>query len=145
MHEEKFTTVRFPEDEDIVYVLRFKRPGDADMIPFYVGQSGRGTRRIGDYVSAQFAAATDFKVGIAIRALRGAECEVFVSHQASGNRRQDERQLIERYVKQGHRLLNAEPSYNYKSAEKSVEQSRIEQFVASLLQSNSRVPSPGDA
>ena len=133
MQEENFKTIPFPEDENIVYVLRFKRPDKANIIPFYVGESGRGTRRIGEYISAQFAAVTDFKVGIAVRTLRAAGCDVFVSYQSSNNRRVDEAELIKRYTIQGHRLLNAEPSYNYKSADKSAEQARIEQFVATLI------------
>ncbi|MCY2989134.1 MAG: hypothetical protein NTY19_14865 [Planctomycetota bacterium] len=145
MQEDKFSTVSFPEDEDIVYVLRFQRPSESEMSPFYVGESGRGTRRIGEYVSAQFAAATDFKVGVAVRALRNAGCKVFVSHQPSSNRRGDEAALISRYTKQGFRLLNAEPSYNYRSADRAAEQERIENFVAAILQSNPRGSAPCDA
>jgi len=133
MQEEDFTTIPFPEDADIVYVLRFKRPGESKTIPLYVGESGRGTRRIGEYVSAHFAAATDFKVGVAVRTLRTAGCEVFVSYQSSINRRADEAALISRYTSEGHTLLNGEPSYDYKSAEKAAEQARIEQFVSKLL------------
>ena len=89
-------------------------------------------------MSAQFAAATDFKVGVAVKALRNSGCEVFVSYQPSSNRREDEAKLIAQYSEQGHRLLNAERSYNYKSAEKAAEQERIEEFVAALLQSRPR-------
>ena len=145
MQEENFTTIPFPEDKDIVYVLRFKRPDETKTIPLYVGESGRGTRRIGEYVSAQFAAATDFKVGVAVRTLRTAGCDIFVSYQSSKNRRADEAELISRYTSEGHKLLNAEPSYNYKSAEKAAEQARIEQFVAMLLQNSSATISPGAA
>lgn len=133
MNEEHFETIPFPVDEDIVYVLRFRQPGRTEMIPFYVGESGRGTRRIGDYVNAQFAAATDFKVGVAIKAFQAAGCEVFVSHQASTNKRKDEAALITRYRDQGHKLLNDEKSYNYRSAERSVEHARIEQVVTNIL------------
>ena len=135
MREEDFETIPFPEDRDIVYVLRFKKPNTNVMIPFYVGESRRGTRRIGEYVSAQFAAATDFKVGVAAKALRTAGYEVFVSHQPSTNRRKDEAELIKRYTNQGHKLLNAEASYNYRSAQKEVELARIEQFVVALTAS----------
>ena len=135
MREEDFETNPFPEDKDIVYVLRFKQPGTNVMIPFYVGQSRRGTRRIGEYVSAQFAAATDFKVGVAVKALRTTGYEVFVSYQPSNNRRKDEAELIKRYTNQGHKLLNAEPSYNYRSAQKEAELARIEQFVVALTAS----------
>ena len=145
MHEDKFITAPFPEDEDIVYVLRFQRPGESGMIPFYVGESRRGTRRIGDYITAQFSAATDFKVGIAVKALRSAECRIFVSHQPSANRRKDEAELIARYTQQGHKLLNAERSYNYRSADKAAEQTRIEQFVASLVQRDPHEPPPSAA
>jgi hypothetical protein len=145
MQEDKFTTVPFPEDTDIVYVLKYRRPGELNLIPFYVGESGRGTRRIGEYVSAQFAAATDFKVGVAVRAFRAKGCDVFVSHQESTNRRADETELINRYTQLGHKLLNAVPSYNYKSAEKSAEQARIERFVIEVLQATTRGPSPSAA
>ena len=140
MREEDFETNPFPEDKDIVYVLRFKQPGTNVMIPFYVGQSRRGTRRIGEYVSAQFAAATDFKVGVAARALRKACCEVFVSHQPSTDRRKDEAELIKRYTDQGHKLLNAEASYNYRSAQREAEHARIEQYIVALIASLPSAP-----
>ena len=145
MQEENFIKILFPKDEDIVYVLRFKRTDETTTTPLYVGQSGRGTRRIGEYVSAQFAAATDFKVGVAVRTLLTAGCEVSVNYQSSSNRRADEAELISRYTKEGHRLLNAEPSYNYRSANKATEQARIEQFVATLLINDSAKIFPGAA
>ena len=145
MQEEHFTTEAFPEDMDIVYVLRYKRPDEGDTIPFYVGESRRGTRRIGDYLSAQFAASTDFKVGMAVQALREAGCEVFVSHQRSNDRRTDEAKLIDRYTKLGHKLLNSVPGYNYRSAQKSTEKTRIQQFVTELLQGAECGDSPSAA
>jgi len=133
MLEEKFTTIPFPEDTSIVYVLRFRRPGKSDLIPFYVGESNRGMRRIGDYVTAQFAAATDFKVGVAVRSLRAFGCDIFVSYQETSDRRVDEAELIRRYSIRGHKLLNALQGYNYRTAERSAEESRIKQFVNSIF------------
>lgn len=143
MLEEDFEIIPFPADREIVYVLRFKQPGTTVMIPFYVGESRRGTRRIGDYVSAQFAAATDFKVGVAVKALLTAGCEVFVSYQPSINRRKDEAELIKRYTNQGHKLLNAEASYDYRLANQQVELARIEQFVLALISSSLSDAYPG--
>jgi hypothetical protein len=48
---EGFVTVPFPNDEDIVYILCFKPTIESNLIPFYVGESRRGTRRIGDYLT----------------------------------------------------------------------------------------------
>jgi hypothetical protein len=131
---EGFSVMPFPEDQDIVYVLSFRPPSSADRVAFYVGQSRRGTRRLAEYGSAQFAAATDFKVGTAVRALRQAGCEVFVSYKRVEDRVAEENRLIKRFSQSP--LLNHEPSYNYRSASKASERARIEAWVQKALASS---------
>jgi hypothetical protein len=133
MNDEGFITTPFPKDVGIVYILSFKQNGAENLVPFYIGESGRGTRRIGEYISAQFSAATDFKVGVAAKALQAAGCEVFVSYKESVSRKDLEAELISSYKSRGFKLLNHEASYNYKTADKSAEKLRFEAFVLSLL------------
>jgi hypothetical protein len=136
MQDEGFITIPFPKDEDIVYILSYRR-GEDEPAPFYVGESRRSTRRIGDYLTAQFAAPTDFKVGTAIKALQAAGCEVLVHYKLSNNRRQDEKAWIERLTGEGYALLNHERSFNHKTAKEDEERARIQMFVQSLLKRKS--------
>ena len=108
-----FTSVAFPQDEEIVYVLCFKRQGETVEKPFYVGESRRGARRFGDYITAQFAAPTDFKVGVVVQTLQSEGAEVIVKYQRSVNRRSDEARLIQE-ARKYHPLLNDQRNYDHK-------------------------------
>ena len=66
-----FIDVMFPQYKKIVYILYFKDKNTNIEIPFYIGESSRGIGRFYDYLMAQFAASTDFKVGEAIRHFQG--------------------------------------------------------------------------
>ena len=94
MNFEGFTTITFPRDEEIVYVLCFRARGSLEERPFYIGESGRGTRRLNDYITAQFAAPTDFKVGVVVQVLQEAGAEVTVKFKLSTDRKTEEARLI---------------------------------------------------
>jgi hypothetical protein len=139
-----FTTIAFPQDEDIVYVLCFKRAGSSEELPFYIGESGRGTRRLGDYITAQFGAPTDFKVGVVVKALQEAGAEVSVKYKVSSNRKAEEAALI-RETSSQHALLNNEPSFNYKTDSKDEQYARFKSLALSLLAGTQPKRSAGDA
>jgi hypothetical protein len=62
MKLEGFNTIDFGTSrEGVVYV--FFVATETEEIPFYVGETDRFQGRMDDYVRAQFAAPTDFKVG----------------------------------------------------------------------------------
>ena len=97
-----------------VYVLVFKTR-DAD-IPFYVGQTKRFLGRMDDYFWADFQAATDFKVGMAIQYF----CDqpggkVLVRHKLVADPGAEERKLIAQFKSSGLLLLNGS-GYDYKTA-----------------------------
>jgi hypothetical protein len=132
MNLQSFTSITFPQDEEIVYVLCFTRPGTSEELPFYVGESGRGTRRLSDYITAQFAAPTDFKVGVVVRTLQEAGAEVTVKYKVCVNRKAEEAKLIEEAAVE-HSLLNHEPSFNYKTDSRDEQHARFRSLALSLL------------
>jgi hypothetical protein len=132
MNFQGFSSITFPQDEEIVYVLCFKRPGSSEEVPFYVGESGRGTRRLSDYITAQFAAPTDFKVGVVVRALQEAGAEVIVKYKTSANRKAEEANLIEEAAAVS-ALLNDVASFNYKTGSKEEQRARFQAIALSLL------------
>lgn len=132
MNFDGFSSIAFPRDEEIVYVLCFKRPGASEEIPFYVGESGRGTRRLNDYITAQFAAPTDFKVGVVVRALQQAGAEVLVKYRRSGDRKAEEAKLIQEAAAR-YPLLNHEAGFNYKTDDRAEQLRRFESVAQALL------------
>ena len=132
MNFEEFSTISFPADEDVVYVLCFKRKGEPEEIPFYVGESGRGTRRLSDYITAQFAATTDFKVGVVVKELQAAGAEVLVKYKRSNERKLDEKNLI-RDAEKKYALLNNETGFNYKAADRTEQAERFKAIANALL------------
>lgn len=119
---------------DIAYLLVVR--GEQGVFPFYVGETGRGVGRLGDYLSAQFSACTDFVVGTAIQWLRdaGFEVEFLFRSTAPGEaaRKQEERRLIELASERvGGVLLNDTakyPRYDYRRADRDQERARVEAF-----------------
>ena len=132
MNFEDFTSITFPRDEELVYVLCFKRAGSSDEVPFYVGESGRGTRRLSDYITAQFAAPTDFKVGVVVKTLQDAGAEVVVKYKLSTNRKAEEARLIAEAGAE-HPLLNHERGFNYKTDDCAEQRLRFESLALALL------------
>lgn len=90
-----FEEMEFPKHRDIVYVLHYIQGEGAKTIPFYVGESSRHVGRFGDYVSANFTAATDFKVGEAVKYLREKGLRVVIKFQESHNRKEEEKRILQ--------------------------------------------------
>jgi len=132
MNFDEFKTILFPADEEVVYVLCFKRKGETEAIPFYVGESGRGTRRLSDYITAQFAAPTDFKVGVVVKELQAAGAEVLVKYKRTNERKIEEKNLI-RDAEKMYALLNNETSFNYKTADQTIQAERFKAIATALL------------
>jgi hypothetical protein len=130
-----FETLEFPiatpPADGTVYVLLYKINGRE--FPFYVGQTGRFVDRMGDYVSAQHAASTDFKVGKAIEYLKKKmNCQIIVKHKTSNDRLKEEKLLIAKLEAElklyGSSLLNKCPGYDYKTIKPLDALSNIERF-----------------
>ena len=144
MNFEDFNSITFPKDEEIVYVLCFKRKDASEEIPFYIGESGRGTRRLADYITAQFAAPTDFKVGVVVAALQAAGAEVLVKYKRVADRKSEEALLIREAAKH-YPLLNHELSFNYRTDDRAVQRKRFEVIASSLLAGTHPVRTGSDA
>jgi hypothetical protein len=127
-----FHEIPFPDVGDIVYFLSFTKP-KCEPVPFYVGQSSRHVGRFGDYVSGNFTASTDFKVGEAVKYLRQLGLPVTIRFKESVNTRIDEAELIAAFKAQGLKLLNELEGYNYRCAIREEECRRIQSFVESLV------------
>ena len=129
-----FVELPFPANGAIVYALCFVRTGQTARVPFYVGESSRHVGRFGDYVSGQFSASTDFKVGEAVKCLRELGYQVIIKYKESTNRKTDEASLIACLKSQQHRLLNDLEGYDYRSGTtKEVERDRVRRFVKELV------------
>lgn len=136
-----FTELAFPKNANIVYVLCFKRHGSPDDTPFYVGESSRHLGRLGDYVSAKFAASTDFKVGQAVKQLQ-VHGEVTFRYKDTNDRRSEEKKWIETIEAKGFKLLNRLGGYNYTKANEADEIRKVGEFVASLLSNTNQTVRP---
>ncbi len=112
-------SIEFPTSSDIVYVIGVELRGK--FVPFYVGESTRNVGRIGDYVSKQPSAPTDFKVGNVVSHLISRGYRVVVKYGESEQRRTDEKQLKNEYRAAGFILLNGKQKI------------RIDQFVSNLV------------
>lgn len=102
--------------------------------PLYVGQTGRLGARIGDYATAQFHAATDFRVGEAVKYLRTEKtCRVDFFYRPSEAQMQDEKVLIREFLLAGFTLLNFLAAFDYKTANRDEEQSFVHRFCEMAL------------
>ncbi len=129
----EFKEMPFPDDANIVYVLCFKFGQSGEPVPFYVGQTSINVGRLGDYVSAKFTAATDFKVGKAVKLFRERGWEVIVRYRPSSarldERLQEEKDLKQRLEDEGYDLLNNLPGYPYRTAIEEQELGRVAAWV----------------
>ena len=114
----------------IVYI--FYAVKDGQRTPFYVGESGRGIARIADYIAAQFAAVTDYKVGRVARLLEDAGYEIVVEMEHSSDRQRDERAKREELSDRP--LLNGSAGYDYKTANKEDVNAILQQYVTENFQ-----------
>src|SRR5262249_21463234 len=118
--------------DGFIYVLCWVKDGRE--IPFYVGQTTRLSERIGDYVAAQFSAATDFRVGTRAKYLREKHTlEIVVRYRASTAPPSDEYLLIRQLQLSGVRLLNELQGYDWATADKAQEAAMIDGFCDVLL------------
>lgn len=130
---EDFKDIEFPLESDfsVVYIIYFRR--DSKDIYFYVGETSRYIGgRLGDYVRANFNAATDFKVGEAIRYLRGLGLYVGVRYFATLNRKEVEASLENELKSKGYKLLNDLKGYRYEESTEKHERKRIHDFMSKL-------------
>lgn len=134
-----FEEMEFPKHGNIVYVFHYVRAEGTEPLPFYVGESSRHVGRFGDYMSANFSASTDFKVGEAIKYLRHLGLRVVVKFIKSHSRKDDEKQIIQQF-RRTCRLLNDLKGYSYRSADADVERRKIQQFIDSILENPNNIP-----
>ena len=129
-----FDEWEFPKHFDIVYVFHYVRSESTDLRPFYVGESSRHVGRFGDYMSANFSASTDFKVGEAVKYLHQRGLRVVVKFRKSLDRKADEKHLLQN-LRGTFRLLNDLKGYRYGSADTNTERLKIHQFIDQILES----------
>jgi hypothetical protein len=130
-----FNSLPYPEIKDIVYVIGVST--DSDFYPFYVGQSSRHIGRFGDYISAKFSAATDFKVGQSIEYLTNNGFKVEFKYRSTLNPIIEERELIDLI----NPVLNTTKGYKYKNSDDKTELSRIEETMKIWIVKNLIKPS----
>lgn len=128
----EFKDMEFPRTPDIVYVLYFRKSNDTSDIPFYVGESSRNIGRFGDYVSANFKAPTDFKVGAAIKYIRSLGFYIGIKYKET-KRRKDEEENILNELRKHYLLLNDLKGFNYKSSNEVDEKLKIHEFMRKLI------------
>lgn len=127
-----FKDIEFPKSSDIVYILYFRHQDDGIDIPFYVGESSRHFGRFGDYISANFTAATDFKVGEAIKYIQSFKFHVGAQYKETNNRKEEEKQIIKE-LSEDYLLLNDLAGFHYSSANIHEEKIRIHNFVGRII------------
>lgn len=88
--------------------------------------------RFGDYLSAQFSASTDFRVGEAVKYLLNSDYKVGVKYRETQNPEEDEKELL-RQLRQQYSMLNDLPGYNYKSSDEKKERIRIHEFMTGVV------------
>lgn len=121
-------TVEFPKRTHVVYVLFYGEDGGK---PFYVGETASFISRMTDYLRATFAAATDFKVGRAVRYLAANNIRIRIGYEEHSDRkaaRAAEDRLIRQLRDEGVPLLNDLDGYDYRTAAIEEESTRVHQF-----------------
>jgi hypothetical protein len=128
-----FTDIDFPKHKEIVYILYFREKAGGDDIPLYMGETSRGVGRFGDYISAKFTAATDLKVGEAIRYLTSLGFDIRIKYKEFSNRKMEEKTIINQLQSKS-RLLNELEGFQYKGANEHDERLKIKKFIDILVQ-----------
>lgn len=134
IYPDHFVDMEFPANREIVYVLNLHIPGDTRLTPFYVGESSRHVGRIGDYVSANFTASTDFKVGEAVKFLRQRGLEVLVRFWECTDRKLEEKRVIN-ILRASHLLLNDFKGYRRDNPDAETQRREICNFMEKLVNS----------
>ncbi|MBN1104291.1 MAG: hypothetical protein JXL84_12815 [Deltaproteobacteria bacterium] len=128
-----FAEIEFPQETEIVYVLFFSDDENCLEVPLYVGESSRAIGRFGDYISAKFSAPTDFKVGEAVRYLKGRGFKVRIKYKESEDRKSEERKIISILQKKS-RLLNELEGFSLTVSNEDAERARLHAFLKIVTQ-----------
>jgi hypothetical protein len=123
--------IEFRSPVGVVYVVFLIVSGKE--IPFYIGETGRFTGRMSDYYTASFSAATDFKVGKAVKYLMEKGYRIIVACKKHDDRKVEEDRLVAEARAEKRLLLNDLPGYNYRTADEKQEHEAIQQFCNSLI------------
>jgi hypothetical protein len=128
----------FPRIEAAVYILYVHTPeGQSKLIPFYVGQTDNFHQRMRDYMNPQLAASTDFKVGQAINYFKAKGLLIQVAVRKDiidqNQRRREEADRSKAFRHIGYALLNDLKGYNYKTANRHEEITKVHQFCDSII------------
>jgi hypothetical protein len=125
------------------YVYVFFYADGSKAIPFYVGQTTRIWGRLDDYYWAEFNAATDFRVGEAIRYLHRKRRRVTVKYRPSADPHREEAELIAELRAAQVKLLNDERGYDHTRADEKYQRERIQLWVNDRLR-KPRPPAPDE-
>ena len=98
-----------------------------------MGETASLVRRFGDYEYRDFYAATDFKVGEAIRFFCDLGHKVRFGYRKSDHRAVEEKRIIRELIVAGFRLLNSLPGYAYETADREDERDIVKRFCEMLL------------
>lgn len=133
---EGFSTVDFrPINQNVpgfVYVWCWV--DGSECVPFYVGRTERLWGRLDDYYWAMFSAATDFRVGEAIRHLGAKGYRVVVKYKSSAHPMQEESELIRDLEGEGRKLMNRNLLGSHSNhLQETEERVRIQNFIDGLL------------
>jgi hypothetical protein len=127
-----FQKFDFPIDASIVYVIGI-RETTKGFFPFYVGESGRHIGRMGDYITANFRATTDFHVGEAIKFFHSKELSVEIRYKVSLERKDREKELIGILDDRGVPLQKL-GSYHPKDTNEEDERKKVHEFCTRFLE-----------
>ena len=122
-----FETFNFPLFSDIVYIVGIQK--EEKFIPFYVGQSSRHLGRMGDYISAQFNAPTDFKVGEAVKYIQQKGFLAVVKFKTTNSRQENERRYTMEVMGMGYELLNDLPGFRASISNLEDERKKVQEFI----------------
>jgi len=101
--------------------------------PLYVGQTGNIKHRFDEYCYSDWYAATDFRVGSAVKYFvsQQGSIELFFKEMPGDSasvRRRAEHKLIREFLLEGMPLLNSLSAYDYKTANRDDERIIVERF-----------------
>ena len=131
---DEFEEVELLNHSNIVYVI-FYTKDSITPVPFYVGETSRPYGRIADYLSAQFSASTDFKVGEAVKYLQELGFPVVLKFRKSDSRKYEEKLILDS-LRCKFLLLNDLQGYDYTIADKGIERKKVQEFINQITTKN---------
>lgn len=132
----------FPENTSSINISRDRRGANIVIFivkennerPIYVGETSRLYGRIADFITANFKAPNDFKVGEAIIYFREKGYKIIIKYKFTDNRIKDKNTIINSF--KNLRLLNDIKDikgYDYEIADEIEERNRIKEFCDKIL------------